>query len=88
MKNLVCDPELFEEDLSGPVTIVTGANSGTGLATVQQLVKHRRVAAGQESVASLLGERSCARVSLRDQRQISLPPNRNGYFSVSKRIGA
>lgn len=70
MKNLVCDPKLFEKDLSGTVTIVTGANSGTGLATVQQLVKQgahvvaacRRVAAGQEAVGSLEGERGSVEV--------------------------
>jgi NAD(P)-dependent dehydrogenase (short-subunit alcohol dehydrogenase family) len=70
MKNLVCDPKLFEKDLSGTVTIVTGANSGTGLATVQQLVKQgahvvaacRRVTAGREAVASLSGERGSVEV--------------------------
>jgi len=70
MKNLVCDPKLFEKDLSGTVTIVTGANSGTGLATVQQLVKQgahvvaacRRVAAGQEAVAPLQGEEGSVEV--------------------------
>lgn len=70
MKNLVCDPKLFEKDLRGTVTIVTGANSGTGLATVQQLVKQgghviaacRRVSAGQEAVASLSGERGSVEV--------------------------
>lgn len=70
MKNLVCDSKLFEKDLSGTVTIVTGANSGTGLATVQQLVKQgahvvaacRRVTAGQEAVASMSGERGSVEV--------------------------
>ena len=63
MKNLVCDPALFKKDLNGTVTIVTGANSGTGLATVRQLVSQgahviaacRRITAGQEAVASLAG---------------------------------
>lgn len=70
MKNLVCDPKLFEKDLSGTVIIVTGANSGTGLATVQQLVKQgahvvaacRRVAAGQEAVAPFRGEKGSVEV--------------------------
>jgi NAD(P)-dependent dehydrogenase (short-subunit alcohol dehydrogenase family) len=65
MKNLRCDPALFEKDLQGTITIVTGANSGTGLATVEQLVRQgahvvaacRRVQAGQEAVAHLQGEK-------------------------------
>lgn len=70
MKNLVCDPKLFEKDLSGTVTIVTGANSGTGLATTQQLVNQgahvvaacRRVSAGQEAVSALSGGRGSVEV--------------------------
>jgi NAD(P)-dependent dehydrogenase (short-subunit alcohol dehydrogenase family) len=70
MKNLACDPKLFEKELSGTVTIVTGANSGTGLATVQQLVKQgahvvaacRRMNAGRQAVASLSGERGSVEV--------------------------
>jgi NAD(P)-dependent dehydrogenase (short-subunit alcohol dehydrogenase family) len=60
-----CDPRLFELDLSGRVYIVTGANSGSGLATTEQLVRHgaqvvaacRRVAAGVEATRHLTGER-------------------------------
>ena len=70
MKNLVCDPALFKKDLNGTVTIVTGANSGTGLATVRQLVTQgahviaacRRITAGQEAVASLAGARGSVEV--------------------------
>jgi NAD(P)-dependent dehydrogenase (short-subunit alcohol dehydrogenase family) len=36
---LRCDPKLFEKDLSGRIYIVTGANSGSGLATTEQLVR-------------------------------------------------
>lgn len=36
---LRCDPELLQRDLSGRVYIVTGANSGVGLATTTQLVR-------------------------------------------------
>ena len=33
-KTLMCDPKLFDKDLSGQTMIVTGANSGSGLATL------------------------------------------------------
>jgi NAD(P)-dependent dehydrogenase (short-subunit alcohol dehydrogenase family) len=36
---LRCDPALFQKDLSGKIYIVTGANSGIGLATTTQLVR-------------------------------------------------
>lgn len=60
---LRCDPSLFTKDLRGRVYIVTGANSGTGLATTQQLVRQgacvvagcRRVAAGEEAAQHLVG---------------------------------
>lgn len=74
MKNLVCDATLFEKDLQGAVYIVTGANSGTGLATVEQLVRQgahviaacRRVGAGQDAVAPLKGERGSVAVMALD----------------------
>ncbi len=64
-KTLMCDPKLFEKDLSGKVYIVTGANSGSGVATTQQLVRQgahviaacRRVRAGEEATASLSNEK-------------------------------
>lgn len=70
MKNLRCDPALFEKDLQGTITIVTGANSGTGLVTVEQLVRQgahvvaacRRVQAGREAVAHLQAERGSVEV--------------------------
>ena len=60
-KVLRCDPRLFEKDLSGRKYIVTGANSGAGLATTAQLVRQgghviaacRRVNAGQEATRKL-----------------------------------
>jgi len=58
-KTLMCDPKLFEKDLSGRIYIVTGANSGSGFATTKQLAKQgahvigacRRVDAGNEAFA-------------------------------------
>jgi NAD(P)-dependent dehydrogenase (short-subunit alcohol dehydrogenase family) len=60
-KTLMCDPKLFEKDLSGCVYIVTGANSGSGFATSEQLARQgahvvgacRRVDAGKEAFADL-----------------------------------
>ncbi len=60
-KTLMCDPKLFEKDLSGRIYIVTGANSGSGFATTQQLAAQgalvvgacRRVEAGKEAFADL-----------------------------------
>ena len=57
----MCDPELFEKDLSDRVYIVTGANSGSGFATTKQLAEQgaqvigacRRVDAGKEAFADL-----------------------------------
>lgn len=70
VKNLVCNPALFEKDLQGTVYIVTGANSGSGLATVEQLVRQgahvvaacRRVRACELAVAHLENERGTVEV--------------------------
>lgn len=56
---LMCNPQLLKQDLGGRVYIVTGANSGTGLATSEQLVRQgahvvgacRRVPAGEAAFA-------------------------------------
>ena len=56
-KNVIwCEPKVLEKDLKGKTYIVTGANSGVGFETTQQLVKQgahvimacRRVEAGTE----------------------------------------
>jgi NAD(P)-dependent dehydrogenase (short-subunit alcohol dehydrogenase family) len=64
-RTLRCDPKLFEKDLSGRTYVVTGANSGTGLATVEQLVRQgahvvaacRRVGAAEAATKHLASER-------------------------------
>jgi len=69
-KVLRCDPKLFEKDLNGRTYIVTGANSGSGLATTEQLVRQgahvvaacRRVAAGEDATRQLAGERGSVEV--------------------------
>ena len=61
VKTLMCDPALFKKDLSGMIYIVTGANSGSGIATTAQLVQQgahviaacRRVDAGEKAVKHL-----------------------------------
>ena len=69
-KTLICDPVLFQKDLSDRVYIVTGANSGAGFATTKQLVSQgahvvggcRRVDAGKEAFAEFAGARGSAEV--------------------------
>ncbi len=61
LKTLMCDPKLFEKDLSGHIYIVTGANSGSGFATAKQLAEQgahvvgacRRVQVGKEAFAAV-----------------------------------
>ena len=70
MKTLMCDPSLFTKNLKDRVYVVTGANSGAGLATMTQLVRQgahvvaacRRVSAGEEAVRPLAGEPGSAEV--------------------------
>jgi NAD(P)-dependent dehydrogenase (short-subunit alcohol dehydrogenase family) len=69
-KTIRCNPILFEKDLSGLIYVVTGANSGAGLATTEQLVRQgahvvaacRRVSAAEEAVSHLSGERGSVEV--------------------------
>lgn len=58
---LMCPPELFARDLSGRTYVVTGANSGIGRVTVEQLAKQgatvvlacRRVEEGERARAEI-----------------------------------
>lgn len=69
-RTLRCDPKLFQKDLAGRTYIVTGANSGSGLATVERLVRQgahvvaacRRVQAGEEATRHLSFERGSVKV--------------------------
>jgi NAD(P)-dependent dehydrogenase (short-subunit alcohol dehydrogenase family) len=69
-KIIRCDPGLLEKDLSGRNYIITGANSGAGLATAGQLVRQgahvlaacRRVKAGTDATGNLSGERGSVEV--------------------------
>jgi len=67
-----CAPELLKKDLSGKTYIVTGANSGVGLATTQQLAKQgahvvaacRRTEAGTQALAGSDGSFEVAALDL------------------------
>jgi NAD(P)-dependent dehydrogenase (short-subunit alcohol dehydrogenase family) len=69
-KTLRCDPKLFQKDLSGHIYVITGANSGAGFATTEQLVRQgahvvaacRRVTAGEEATKHLSRERGSVEV--------------------------
>lgn len=75
-KTLRCDPTLFDKDLSGRVYIVTGADSGSGLGTVKQLVHQgthlvaacRRVSAGEQAIEPFASTRGSAKVMELDLR--------------------
>ena len=66
----MCDQKLFTKNLKDFVYIVTGANSGAGLATMTQLVRQgahvvaacRRVSAGEQAVQTLSSESGSAEV--------------------------
>lgn len=69
-KILRCNPKLFEKDLSERIYVVTGANSGIGLTTTEQLVRQgahviaacRRVTAGEEATKHLSSEQGSVEV--------------------------
>ena len=78
-KTLMCDPELLKKDLSGYVYIVTGANSGTGLATAEQLARQganvvgacRRVDAGEKAFTKFASARGSAEVMKLDLNSLA-----------------
>ncbi len=69
---LMCDPALFELDLTGKTYIITGANSGIGLVTARQLAKQgatvvmacRRVEEGERQAATIREEHPQAAVEV------------------------
>lgn len=76
---LRCEPKLLSKDLTGRIYVVTGANSGAGLATTNQLVRQgahvvaacRRVAAGEDAVRPLAGARGKVEVMELDLGSLS-----------------
>lgn len=72
-KPLRCDPKLFEQDLSDRTYIVTGANSGIGLVTANQLAKQgatviyacRRMEEANARMAELCADHPDAHVEAR-----------------------
>ena len=94
-KTLMCDPKLLQKDLSGNVYIVTGANSGTGLATSEQLVRQgahvvgacRRVDAGEAAFAGFGGSRGTAEVMRLDLASLdSVRHFADGFLAANDRL--
>lgn len=73
-KTLLCPSELLNRDLRGQVAIVTGANSGIGLVTAQQLARQgalvvlsvRRLKEGQGAADSIRQAVPTARLEVRE----------------------
>ena len=79
-KPLLCPPELLTLDLSGKTYLVTGGNSGIGLATVEQLAKQgahvvlacRRPADGERAKAEIAGNGVRGTIEVRELDLASL----------------
>lgn len=73
-KTLLCPPELLKRDLRGQVAIVTGANSGIGLITAQQLARQgalvvlgvRRLTEGQGAADAIRQAVPTAQLEVRE----------------------
>ncbi|MCO4745149.1 MAG: SDR family oxidoreductase [Proteobacteria bacterium] len=69
-KTLMCDPSLLARDLSGQTIIVTGANSGIGLITAEQLAKQgahvvmacRRVEEAEQCIQDIVAKHPSAKL--------------------------
>jgi len=94
-KTLMCDPKLLQMDLAGRVYIVTGANSGTGLAASEQLLRQgahvvgacRRVDAGNEAFARLSHLRGSAEIMKLDLASLaSVRQFAEEFLSVRHRL--
>ena len=90
-KNVIwCDPKNLAKDLSGKTYIVTGANSGVGFETTQQLVKQgahvvmacRRVEAGKEVAKGFTGLKGSAEVIKCDLADLASVRNFVSEFSA------
>ena len=87
---LRCSPDLLQTDLNGKTYIVTGANSGIGLATTTQLASQgahviaccRRVAAAEDALSGIQGSIDIAELDL--GRLTSVRKFAAGYMSSSK----
>lgn len=74
MKTLRCAPALFDKDLSSKTYIVTGANSGAGLATTEQLVK-------QGAHVVVMGAKDGAQTQLHCLLDDDVPAHNGAYYS-------